>query len=164
MKYFCVFFLALLLLVGCSGEEKGRTLKIGDPAPMFVGVDLEGNSFSLKDFSGEPVIIRFWDSDCKFCKADTPVFNDLHRNYADQGLHIAYINTLSDLEEVERFIADLRVEFPVLMDEGGVIAQMYHIRVVPQTIVLNRAHTIVGAISGGVSEDVIVDLLAEELH
>ncbi len=164
MKYSRVFFLALLLLVGCGGEEKGNTLKIGDPAPMFVGVDLDGNSFSLKDFIGEPVIIRFWDSDCKFCKADTPVFNGLQRNYADRGLHIAYINTLSNLEEVQRFIADLRVEFPVLMDEGGGIAQMYHIRVVPQTIVMNRAHVIVGAISGGVSEDVIVELLAEDLH
>lgn len=161
MKYLLVFFASLCFLLGCSSDEPLQRLKIGDKAPAFVGLDLQGEAFNLADFSGEPVIIRFWDTSCKYCKADTPVFNSLQDKYSDKGLHIAYINTLSNLEEVNQFVEDLGINFPVLMDDGGVIASAYSIRVVPQTIVIDRSHTIIGAISGGVSEEILLDLLGD---
>lgn len=164
MKTVLFLLCSLIVLVGCGGNGPVPKLKIGDPAPLFTGLDLQGNSFNLRDFDGDPVVIRFWETDCKFCKADTPVFNTLHARFRERGLHIAYINTLSNLEEVTRFVAELQVNFPVLMDEDGVIAKQYHVRVVPQTIVLNSKHQIIAAITGGVSEDVILDLLGEELQ
>lgn len=163
MKTVLFLFLTLSLLVNCSGDKSENTLKVGDMAPSFNGLDLNGNSFNLRDFSGEPVLIRFWETGCKYCKADTPVFNTLNNRFKDSGLHIAYINTLSNLKEVQQFVDDMQVEFPVLMDEGGVIAKLFHVRVVPQTIIINRQHQIIAAITGGVTEDVILDLLAEEL-
>ena len=163
MKYLFILVLALVCITGCVDEEASLKLKIGDSAPVFSGVDLAGNPFRLGDFTGEPVILRFWDTNCKFCKVDTPVFNDLHEKFYDKGLHIAYINTLSNMVEVKRFINDLEIKFPVLMDDNSIIAHLYHVRVVPQTIVINRHHKIVAAISGGVSEDVLLETLAGDL-
>ena len=137
LKYFLIYLSALLLLGGCGGEDTNQSLHIGDPAPGFVGIDLNGKSFTLKDFSGEPVIIRFWDTDCKYCKADTPVFNDLHRKFAGKGLHIAYINTLSNLEQVKSFIDALHIEFPVLMDPDGDFAKKWHVITYPSTFIID---------------------------
>ncbi len=164
MKTVLLLFLTLVLLVNCGGDKPDNTLKIGDLAPSFNGLDLQGNSFNLRDFKGEPVVVRFWETDCKYCKADTPVFNSLNSRFRDRGLHIAYINTLSNLDEVQQFVDELQVEFPVLMDEGGVIAKLYHVRVVPQTIVINSKHRIIAAITGGVTDDVILDLLGGDLQ
>ena len=163
MKKISLFSVLFLFLFGCGQSQQPPELQIGGPAPDFSGVDLSGKSFSLADFSGKPVIIRFWSTECKFCRADTPVFNDLYKKYHDKGLQIAYINTLSSLPQVKEFVADLAITFPVLMDKGGVIARSYQVKLVPQTIVIDKSHTIAAAILGGVSEKEIMDLLLEEL-
>lgn len=163
-SYTILLALVCLLFSGCGGDDPAAKLELGAPAPDFAGVDLTGQSFALADFAGQPVIIRFWSTECKFCRADTPVFNRLYATYHDKGLQIGYINTLSSRSQVEEFVNDLGVTFPVLMDKGGVIARRYQIKLVPQTIVLDKNHTIIAAILGGVSEEEIVDLLREDLQ
>lgn len=163
MKRLLGLVVILMVFTGCQQSQQAGNVKVGDPAPMFAGVDLQGRSFSLADFPGKPVIIRFWSTECKFCRADTPVFNKLFAKFHDKGLEIAYINTLSNLEQVNDFVADLAITFPVLMDKNGDIARLYQIKLVPQTVVIDRNHTIVAAILGGVSEQEILDLLQEDL-
>ena len=44
------------------------TLKEGDKAPAFSGVDQDGNKISLKDYKGKKLVLYFYPED------DTPVF------------------------------------------------------------------------------------------
>ncbi|PLX50196.1 MAG: cytochrome C biogenesis protein [Desulfobulbaceae bacterium] len=163
MKILLSLFAAVLLVTGCGQSGSPAKIEVGGAAPAFAGVDLDGQSFALADFVGKPVIIRFWSTECKYCRADTPVFNKLYADFHEQGLQIAYINTLSSRAQVEDFVEELAIGFPVLMDKDGAIAQSYQIKLVPQTIVIDKRHTIVAAILGGVSEQEIVDLLREDL-
>ncbi len=162
MKKLTFFCLLLVFMAGCGQSQRTEKLKIGAPAPDFAGVDLAGNSFALADFAGKAVIIRFWSTECKFCRADTPVFNEMYAKFHDKGLEMAYINTMSNIQQVNEFVADLGIRFPVLMDKEGVIARSYQIKLVPQTIIIDKKHTIVAAILGGVSEKEIIDLLQED--
>jgi peroxiredoxin len=163
MKNFLFAFCFLVVITGCGQSRQAQKAEIGEPAPDFAAVDLQGNSFALADFTGKPVIIRFWSTECAFCRADTPVFNALYEKFHDKGLQIAYINTLSNLQQVQEFVADLAITFPVLMDENGDIARRYGVKLVPQTIIIDKKHTIAAAILGGVSEMEIMDLLQEDL-
>ena len=163
MKKILLFCLLLVFLIGCGQEQKPKKIEIGGPAPDFAGVDLHGNPFALAAFAGKPIIIRFWSTECKFCRADTPVFNDIYAKFHDKGLEIAYINTLSNRQQVDEFVADLAITFPVLMDENGDMARSYQVKLVPQTIIIDRNSTIVAAILGGVSEKEILDVLQEDL-
>jgi peroxiredoxin len=162
MGRFLLLVLAVLL-AGCGRPSEPGELEIGAAAPDFAGVDLAGNPFGLAQFTGQPVIIRFWSTECKFCRADTPVFNEIYAKFHDKGLQIAYINTLSNLRQVTDFVAELGITFPVLMDENGTIAARYRIKLVPQTIIIDRNHTLAAAILGGVSEAEIMDVLREDL-
>lgn len=164
MKKLLIFCFTLVFLVACGESPQPQRLAIGGQAPDFTGVDLQGKPFALADFAGKPVIIRFWSTECKFCRADTPVFNNIYAKFHDKGLGMAYINTLSNRQQVEAFVADLGITFPVLMGENGAIARSYNIKLVPQTIVMNSKHTIVAAILGGVSEQEILDLLEEDFN
>lgn len=163
---FCLLLPVLLacLLLSCS-QEKKQLLAIGDPAPGFTVTDLDGKEFTLSDYKGSPVIIRFFLTDCKFCRADTPVFNDYHARYGSRGLKIIYIDTLGvDKGALDASRKELDIAFPVASDEGGVISTSYTVKALPQTIILDPQHKIIAAILGGVSEAELHGLLSPFLN
>ena len=150
--------LAAALLVAVLGlaaacGEKPRQLQLGDPAPDFTAVDQHGNPFRLADHAGGPVVLRFWSVDCKYCRADTPVFNDYYDRYREQGLLVVYISRSPDREMVQRFIADLEIEFPVLMDPDDRIAELYRVKLDPMAVFISPEHKLTNAVLGGVGEE-----------
>ena len=146
----CSVFFAI---AACSGSDQAaKKLKLGDPAPDFSGNDLNGQPLSLAAYQGHPVILRFWSTDCKFCRADTPIFNQYFEKYKEAGLRVVYVNRHSDEATVRKFVADLEIGFPVLIDKDGAISSRYNIKVEPQTIIISPDHKIIAAILGGVSE------------
>ncbi|MDA8159545.1 MAG: TlpA disulfide reductase family protein [Desulfobacteraceae bacterium] len=148
----------LCLLAACGGGQD-RPLAIGETAPAFTAQDLRGQMVSLAASQGKPVILRFFLPDCKFCRADTPIFNQYYRDYRDKGLTILYINTEPKPGEVQKFADDLRIAFPVVLDPTRKIANRYRVRAVPQTVVLDPSHKVIGVILGGVSKEQLDELL-----
>jgi len=155
-----IFLLLPMLLTSCS-QEKGKKLEIGDSAPTFSLQDLDGEVFNLSDLKGSPVLLRFFLVDCKFCRADTPVFNDFYTRYHKKGLQVLYIDSLGiDQKVVKAFVKELGIVFPVAQDVGGTVSSSYNVRALPQTIVLDPEHMIIAAILGGVSEPELTQLLS----
>jgi len=150
----------VLLLAGC-GAEKPKQLAIGDPAPDFTAVDYRGRQVRLADWRGRPVVIRFFYPDCKYCKADTKIFNDYYARYHDQGLEIVYVNTRPQSADIATFAAELGIEFPVVTDIDGSIASRYSVQVVPQAIILTPEHRVATAVMGGVSGEELEELLGK---
>jgi peroxiredoxin len=151
---------AALLLQGCSGENQ-KAIRIGDTVASFSGTDLEGRTFSLDALKGKPVVMRFFLTDCEYCRADTPVFNKFYDKYRQQGLAMVYINNNgASAEEVKTFIRQLKVNFPVIYDPQGIIARQYNVKIQPLTLVLSPEHKLLAALLGGVSEPELHELLS----
>ena len=162
MKKIIICALLLIIIpVGCSSDKPER-LKIGDPAPDFLLEDIKGRSFRLSDFTGRPVVIRFFVTDCKFCKADTQVFNDYYTRHKGEGLIVLYLTTTVERQKVEKFAQDLNIPFPVAIDYNKKVTKLYNVKVEPQTIILNSGHLIKGAILGGVTEPEFDEILGGE--
>ncbi len=159
---FFVFFILVVLLAACSGNG-AKKLKIGDTVPTFTAEDIDGKHVSLANMKGKPVILRFWSTECKFCRADTPVFNNYYNRFKEKGLHIYYINTSQTKKEVRDFMKDLDVQFPVILDAEGELAKKYHVKLQPLTIVISPEHTLLAAILGGISNAELEDLIAKDL-
>jgi cytochrome c biogenesis protein CcmG, thiol:disulfide interchange protein DsbE len=145
-------------LTGC-GEDTPKALRMGEEAPAFTAKDLHGREVSLATYAGKPVVLRFFLPDCKYCRADTAVFNDYYRDYKEKGLGVIYINTDPKPGEVQKFVDDLGISFPVVLDPDRKIADQFRVQVVPQTIILDPAHRVIGAILGGVSKEELDNLL-----
>ncbi len=161
---FLFFTILMLLLTGC-GEEKKTRLKIGDQAPDFTVRDMQGNKLHLASWKGKPVILRFWDTECKYCRADTPIFNKFFEKYKEKGLKMVYINTgKEDVDVVTNFVEELKIPFSVVMDSGEEVAAQFNVRIVPQTVVINPDQTIIAAILGGVGEAELQELVGKFLN
>jgi peroxiredoxin len=151
------------LLLSCS-EEKKENIKVGDQAPVFSVIDLDGNTVSLSDYQGSPVVLRFFLLDCKYCRADTPVFNDYYSRFFEKGLRVLYVDTLgTDVRELHVFKKELAIVFPVARDTEGEVAAGYRVKALPQTVILDPQHRIIAAIFGGVSEAELKSLLSPYL-
>ena len=150
--------LTIFLLASCTSDRPAK-LAVGDPSPDFRIEDLSGRAIRLAELDNRPVVLRFFVTDCKFCRADTGVFNDYYRKHRDQGLEVLYITTTVDREQVKQFAEELRIPFPVAIDYNRQVSEVYNIKIEPQTIVLDPAHRIKGAILGGVTEKELDEML-----
>ena len=151
---------SLLLLNSCSGGKEA--IRVGDTVASFSGTDIEGRPFSLKNYMGNPVILRFFLIDCPYCKADTPVFNMFFKKYRQKGLEIVYINNNGkNVTEVKDFAREFNIEFPVIYDPEGEIAKEYNVKLQPLAMVLSPQHKLLAALLGGVSEAELHEILSK---
>ena len=161
-KYWMMIFplLCLASLLTSCGDEPPKVIRMGDQAPTFTANDLQGQAVALENHAGKPVVLRFFLPDCKYCRADTAACNDYYQTYKAKGLGVIYINTDPKPGEVQKFVNELKITFPVVLDPDRKIADQYRVQVVPQTIVLDPAHRVIGAILGGVSKEELDKLLS----
>jgi len=162
-----LFFLlyCLLGITGCQPVENPEQLQLGDPAPDFAVKDLQGNVFVLSSFKGRPVVMRFFETNCRFCKADTPAFIEFYRRYPENSLEIIYIGSFYESEEsLSQFADQLNLIFPVALDGGGRLADLYDIKAYPQTLFIGPDGNIDAALLGGVGDAELVEIVGKHLE
>ena len=164
-NWFLLFSCVIFLFFGCKQERTGGPLMAGDEAPDFMARDLEGDVIVLSNLGGKPVIVRFWETNCKFCKADTPLFNQYYAKYKDKGLTIVYVSSFfEERQAVDDYIDKLGIKFHVVMDEDARLADLFNVKIYPQTFMIGPDRRILATLFGGVGEAEFEELLGEYLH
>ncbi len=158
ITWFILFF-SITLITGCIREEI-KPAQVGDKAPPFSFRDINNNEVTLSEWAGQPVIIRFWETDCPFCKADTPVFVDFYNRYREKGLKIIYVGShFENINDIRSFVQQFHLDFHVMMDPVGQLARMFRIRQYPNTLILNPDHIITASLPGGVGRAELDELV-----
>jgi peroxiredoxin len=160
-----IFLLLLfLLLLGCVREKESKPLQLGDTAPDFAIKDLSGKVTVLSNLHGSPVILRFFETNCRFCRADTPAFTKFYSDHKDKGLQVLYIGGFyENVEKLREFAEEMTILFPVVADRDAALADLYDIRAYPQTIFIDPEQKILAAILGGVGEAELQEILGKYL-
>jgi len=105
-----------------------------------------GETLSLeKLLAGGPVVLDFWATWCKPCLAELPELEALQRKYRERGLTVVGVSVDGprNFAKVRPFAAKLGLTFPIVLDEDGRIQQLYQVRAMPTTIVIDTAGAIV---------------------
>lgn len=101
------------------------TLKAGDIAPNFSGLDQNGTSHKLADYKGKKLVVFFYP------KASTPGCTaeacDLRDNYARfQANNYALLGVSADSAKAQaKFIEKYELPFPLLADEDKSVIQAF---------------------------------------
>jgi thiol-disulfide isomerase/thioredoxin len=138
------------------------------PAPSFSGELLDGTPFTSSSLSGDIAVINFWGSWCVPCRVETPEFQAVHAEVADQGVQFLGIDVKDQRQLAIAFVEDLQVAYPSVFDPRGEVAMAFRgfpANVVPSTILLDRSGRVAAVYTGQVrGEDLrtAVDLLVQE--
>ncbi len=160
-----VLVFACLLHTGCSREDEPRGLRLGDPAPDFAAKGIDDKVVVLSSLRGGPVILRFFETNCRFCKADTPVFKEFYRKYQERGLQVIYIGSFYEKRDtLQKFVKEMQLDFPVVMDTEAKLADLYDIRAYPQTLFIGPDQKILAALLGGVGRAEMQEILGKYLE
>jgi thiol-disulfide isomerase/thioredoxin len=74
--------------------QQALRLQVGQPAPTFKGIDINGRPFSLAALKGKKyVLLDFWASWCKPCRAAFPQMKSLYKKYEAQGLVVVAVSS-----------------------------------------------------------------------
>ena len=164
---------ALSMITGCGGSEsadKGTTASAQPSAEQSKGSGLRGEAaptFKLKDLAGadvaveakgKPYIINFWATWCPPCQAEIPDLAAFHAAHKDTVDFYA-VNLQEDAQPVQKFMAERKVELPVMLDTQGAAANLYGVRAIPTTVVVDRDGKIAYRKTGGVTKEELEDVI-----
>ncbi len=115
---------------------------VGAPAPDFTLTDITGNDVTLSQLKGQVVLINFWATWCGPCRVEMPAIQRRYEAFKDQGFTVLAVNFDEPLTDVSAFAQSLNLSFPVLLDPGGVVNDLYHMRGYPSSFVVDRSGVI----------------------
>lgn len=100
-------------------------LKPGDQAPVFKGLDQNGQEVSLSDYKGKKVILYFYPKDSTpGCTTEACNFRDNYESLQAEGLEVIGVSTDSQ-QSHQKFIAKHDLPFTLIADEDKAIVQAY---------------------------------------
>jgi peroxiredoxin len=106
-------------------------------APDFTLQDLNGKSFSLKDFKGKNVLLYFTTTWCPYCKREVPELKEMHLKYKGK-LEILAIDINESKTKVSSYIQKYQIPYTTLLDLEGKVALDYSIRGVPTKVLVGK--------------------------
>ncbi len=128
----------LLVLLTMFFVNEARAVGIRDEAPDFTLKSLDGNNLRLEEFRGKVVLINFWASWCGPCRQEMPLLDRLHHRYEETGFTVLGVNVEGDSKPAQEIVDKTKVTFPVLIDEGQKVSELYDLEAMPSTIVIDR--------------------------
>ncbi len=72
--------------------ESMVSLYVGEPAPDFTLNDPDGNPISLSSLKGKVVLVDFWASWCRPCRAENPNVVKLYNKYKSKGFDVLSVS------------------------------------------------------------------------
>ena len=131
--------LGLLLFLATAGQAWCQEMAKGRPVPEFALTDLLGETHHLSDYRGKAVFLNFWATWCPPCRSEMPSIERAYRALKGRGLVVVAVSLDSDARSVvERFVKELALTFPILLDPQGTSAQAYRLPGLPVSLLIDR--------------------------
>ncbi|MFQ5593678.1 MAG: TlpA family protein disulfide reductase, partial [Anaerolineae bacterium] len=161
--------LAALLIMGTTWIAISRVPATSDPttaapqvgflAPDFTATTLAGETVTLSQLRGTPVVLNFWATWCPPCRAELPHFQSAHAAQGD-GVIILAVDEREDPQQVAGFAQRLGLTFPIPLDTDGRIGVQYRVRAFPTTYFIDANGVIRRVIRGTTTRAVLDSTLA----
>jgi peroxiredoxin len=172
---------ALVLALGAgwiwlSAPPPGATTGGEIPAPQagFLAPDFslstaDGQVITLSELRGRPLLLNFWASWCRPCRAEMPAMQQFYQEFSEpgpeQGFTILAVNASNQDNRAEAlaFAESLGLSFPILFDQGGEAARLYQVRALPTSFFIDAQGLIQEVVIGGPMSPALLKIRLEEL-
>lgn len=125
----------------------------------FSGTSYDDEQISAADRRGEVLVLNVWYASCPPCRKEAPDLQEIHEEYAEQGVSFLGINVRDAAGPAQAFEESYGITYPSLPDPDAEI--MYSLRgqvapnAVPSTLVIDREGRVAARISGAADPSVL---------
>ncbi len=131
--------------------QPAAKVKVGQPAPDFTLLDVEGKKHSLAELKDRVVVLQWTNKDCPVVQRVLPDLRDLAKKHADKVVWLAIDSTPGrTAEQYANYAKEHQLSFPILLDADQKVGREYGATNTPHLFVINKG-TVVYA--GGLSDD-----------
>jgi len=128
--------------------------EIGAKIPSLPLPDTEGQTVDLASQGDRYLVISFWNTACKYCAQQLPVFQELKDELGDEvDVYLVNINEPQGI--VKDYKSEEGIDFTVLVDEDAFVGQLFQVRGTPTNYIAKNG-TICAQIPGAVD---LVDMV-----
>ncbi len=139
--WFGLAIMVTLVIVALFGL---RLMQVNQPAlatgtaPAFELKTFDGQTLSLSNLRGKPVVLNFWASWCQPCRQEAPLLQAAWEQYRTQNLVLIGVDYVDTEPEAKKYLQEFKITYPNGPDIGTVISGNYHITGVPETYFITR--------------------------
>jgi thiol-disulfide isomerase/thioredoxin len=140
------------------GLSVGTT--VGELAPDFTGTTLDGDTITLSELKGKLVLVNVFASWCGPCRVEAPHLVEVYNAIDRDQFEFIGLNLQETPEAVEFFKDEFFIDFPLVLNEGGGLTNIYSPIGLPTTWFIDRDGVIRYVFSGPMTKEalqVIVD-------
>jgi peroxiredoxin len=144
-----------------------KTADGGECLPKLTFVDTSGNAYPPEALAGKVIVVNFWATWCKPCKAEIPAFSKVYESF--QGKDLVMLGVMTDDPDPQallNFTSDHELLYPVVRADSDILLAFQYPDAIPTTFVFDRKGTQRTAHRGAMSEkqlaETIEQLLAEK--
>ena len=111
---------------------------------------LEGQSIKVpEDYQGKALLVNFWATWCPHCVEEIPSMNRA-LDHLDKDRFAMISVSYKDTQEImEKFVKEVKVDFPILMDYDGEISEQWKVFAYPSSFLVDANGKIRYAINSG---------------
>ena len=137
-KLLIALLLMVILLIVCATGCSPAGSSVDSSAPDFTLQSLDGDSVSLSDFRGKPVMLNFWATWCGYCREEMPYFHQIDKEWPDSELVVLMINVGERASMVDSFMEAYNLSLTVLLDSRRTVSEKYNIVGLPTTYFIDK--------------------------
>ena len=138
-----------------SGGGNGK-----DTGHDFTVETFDGQTFTMSDHRGKPVVLNFWESWCPQCQAEQHDINRVFEKYEGEVVFIGVSNN-DTIADGEAYQVEYDVPYPLA--HAPKVWEQFEVPYQPVTAVFDGAGEVVGSVDGPISEARLVELIEEAL-
>jgi cytochrome c biogenesis protein CcmG/thiol:disulfide interchange protein DsbE len=159
-KIFPRYFIILLVLLSFHSSPGGaedalfskagiNPIGNGKKAPNFHLEDINGKKVELEYYRGKVVFLNFWAPWCVPCKKEMPSMEELWKQFKDKNFVFLTISVdYAGVNPAKEFIGKQHYTFPVLIDPKCETLDLFEVRRIPATFLIDKKGMMVGKAIG----------------
>lgn len=134
-------------------------------APDFTLETLDGETITLSELRGQPILVNLWASWCPPCRQEMPAMQRMYEEFSAQGFTILAVNTTfqDNLTDTQAFVSEFGLTFPILLDRDGQVSDRYNLRALPSSFFIDRDGVIQEVVIGGPMAEALLRTRIERL-
>lgn len=143
---------ALVALLATRGTSQPIASQIvGQAAPNFSGITLDGSTYELSRHRGQWVVVNFFATWCTECRLEDPQIQQFVDQNRGQPVSVVSLAYSDDAESIRSYFAESGATWPVIPSDTGRVALDYGVTRVPESYIVAPSGLVVQGFFGGVT-------------